>query len=150
MDTKKRKIESSAFTLSDSDVMHLSKKRKKNIAMIIYQDGTGEKYYNDGKIYKGQLKNGIPHGSGILFLPGDNTFEGQFADGKAHGMCIYKNKDNTSSYSGTFANGLKHGCFIITPDDSKTIFAKFENNESVEFTCLEKSLNANELSSKLA
>ena len=37
-------------------------------------------YWNDGSYYKGEWLNGIQHGEGVMFVPGQGTKKGLFRD----------------------------------------------------------------------
>ena len=54
-----------------------------------------------GLKYKGQTKNGVPHGFGKLVWPNGDSYKGEFRLGKRHGRGKRLNKDG-SSYIGEY------------------------------------------------
>ncbi|MBU0480119.1 MAG: hypothetical protein KKG47_03340 [Proteobacteria bacterium] len=46
------------------------------------ENGTGTGFTEEGLIYKGEWKNGMPHGSGKLTISKDKAIEGRWENGK--------------------------------------------------------------------
>jgi len=63
--------------------------------------------------YKGEFKNGMPNGFGVLSLVPENFrklyHHGLFLDGKRHGKCIVKDKNGMSLFEGLFVNDKRNG-----------------------------------------
>eukprot|EP00286_Rhodomonas_abbreviata_P015142 CAMPEP_0181318732 /NCGR_PEP_ID=MMETSP1101-20121128/17169_1 /TAXON_ID=46948 /ORGANISM="Rhodomonas abbreviata, Strain Caron Lab Isolate" /LENGTH=409 /DNA_ID=CAMNT_0023426233 /DNA_START=102 /DNA_END=1331 /DNA_ORIENTATION=+ len=71
--------------------------------------------------YKGEWKEGRPHGIGVLEISSNHRYEGQWEDGKPHGTGKCKYPDGTS-YEGEFKLGVPHGRGERTgPYDTKEI-----------------------------
>ena len=76
--------------------------------------------YNNGDIYKGQIKNGIREGLGTCYFANKDIYEGMWKNDKMEcvGKYIFADK---SFYSGDFKNGCKEGIGVFTCDDYKYI-----------------------------
>ena len=48
--------------------------------------------YDNGEIYVGEVKNGLPHGKGVLTTKGGLKYEGMFVNGKKNGRFLCKDK----------------------------------------------------------
>lgn len=75
-------------------------------------EGYGE-YTDDNHIYRGEFKDGIPHGMGELINPSE-------------------------TYKGDFVNGKKEGLGKIIKSDGSTLYADFENNVPKDFVTIQK------------
>ena len=64
----------------------------------------------DGSLYEGQFQDGKFHGLGRFTSPDGSLYEGQFQDGKFHGEGQLRYPDG-SQYSGNFLDGKKSGRF---------------------------------------
>lgn len=62
----------------------------------------------DGNLYTGGLKNGLPHGTGTRYLKEGGKYEGEWIDGlyDGYGTLVLANGD---IYVGTFSKGFMHG-----------------------------------------
>lgn len=76
--------------------------------------------YDNGDIYKGQIKNGIREGLGTCYFGNKDVYEGMWKDDKMECVGKYVFEDK-SFYSGDFKNGCKEGIGIYTCDDYKYI-----------------------------
>lgn len=76
--------------------------------------------YNNGDVYKGQIKNGIREGLGTCYFANKDVYEGMWKNDKMEcvGKYIFADK---SFYSGDFKNGCKEGIGVFTCDDYKYI-----------------------------
>jgi hypothetical protein len=91
----------------------------------------------DWPIYEGTLKDGKPHGQGIIILSNGNTMEGTWDDGKMHGqgaLTIWdKNKINTNKI--TYKKGFQiegafqYGQLIEPSTKTNMIFIEFPLEE---------------------
>ena len=73
-----------------------------------------------GGTYRGNLKDGIPHGRG-LFRNASGEYEGEFKDGFEHGFGTFKTKLEDESemfYAGNFKDGLFNGNGKLIVEDS--------------------------------
>ena len=68
--------------------------------------GFGEK--GTHPIYKGDVKNGVPNGVGILIYGNGGKTLGEWKNGKQNGQGTFTYSDG-SKYIGTFRNGQRHG-----------------------------------------
>jgi hypothetical protein len=67
----------------------------------------------DGEYYRGQVKDGKPHGKGIIILKDGSRFEGKFKDGKAFERGVYTWPDG-AGWEGELKNDLPNGKGIQT------------------------------------
>ena len=76
--------------------------------------------YENGDIYKGQIKNGKREGLGTCYFGNKDIYEGMWKNDKMDcvGKYIFADK---SFYSGDFKNGCKEGIGVFTCDDYKYI-----------------------------
>ena len=49
--------------------------------------------YANGDVYKGEIKNGKPHGKGVYSFVNGDVFEGMFMEGKKSGKGILRTND---------------------------------------------------------
>lgn len=76
--------------------------------------------YENGDIYKGQIKNGIREGLGTCYFSNKDKYEGMWKNDKMESVGEYKFADG-SIYSGDFKNGCKEGIGVFTCEDYKYI-----------------------------
>lgn len=69
----------------------------------------------DGSVYKGEVKDGKPHGNGVRYAK-EFTYRGDFKNGKADGKGVLSEKKLKTRYVliGDFKEGLPHGSIIKT------------------------------------
>ena len=70
------------------------------------------KYYENGDHYIGDMKNGLPDGTGTLnsiFEGMGYTYVGEFKRGKKHGKGNLSSKDNKYNYDGSWRDDKKNG-----------------------------------------
>jgi hypothetical protein len=67
--------------------------------------------------YVGARRNRLPHGQGKAKYADDSTYEGEFADGKAHGRGTWYSACGTMSHTGEWKEGKRHGQGTSTMDD---------------------------------
>lgn len=60
--------------------------------------------FEDGSVYTGQLKKGVPNGQGTLIYSDTSTYTGQFKDGLPHGTGRFEDVDGTV-FDGQFDEG---------------------------------------------
>ena len=73
--------------------------------------------YDNGARYHGQLRNGKPHGHGVLTWANGNRYEGDFVDGARTGRGVYT-WANGDRYEGDFVDGAVTGRGVVTWGDS--------------------------------
>lgn len=71
-------------------------------------NGYGTYRYSDGTTYRGEWKNGEPHGKGRAEYLSRGVYQGEWRDGKPHGQGSHKYSDG-GIYTGEFLDGDKHG-----------------------------------------
>lgn len=83
-------------------------------------DGTGTVIYRSGYMYEGEFSRGVESGWGVLSDPTDITvYEGEVQDGAITGYGTFK-FETGAMYTGQWREGLFHGCGAYTqPDGSK-------------------------------
>ena len=62
----------------------------------------------DGKRFEGELRDGLPHGAGIVTSPDGTRYEGEFREGKMHGQGVVSHPDGIR-YAGEFRDGEPMG-----------------------------------------
>jgi len=70
--------------------------------------GTGLYADREGLIYDGQWRNGRPHGAGRLILPNGEEYAGSFRNGFAEGRGTFT-ETTWERFEGTFSRGLRDG-----------------------------------------
>ncbi|MEQ8486238.1 MAG: hypothetical protein RIB46_17905 [Pseudomonadales bacterium] len=70
--------------------------------------GTARIAWPDGRVYDGQLADGLPDGVGVETLPDGTRYQGQWQAGKRHGFGSLSAADG-SAYEGEWQNGLRFG-----------------------------------------
>ena len=84
--------------------------------------------YNDGTLYKGDIKNLLPNGQGTLELADGSVYVGTFSDGKYSGIGTYTGADG-SFYTGEYLNGKPNGQGTLRYADGSVYAGGFENGE---------------------
>lgn len=88
--------------------------------------GTGHLEWSDGRVFTGQFDMNVQNGQGRLVVPNVSCYEGQFINGKYHGVGTMKLQHLNGTIEGCFRNGLEHGhCTLI--DDHKTYYGEYQN-----------------------
>ena len=62
----------------------------------------------DGRVYYGDVKDGMPNGRGRMYIESRDTYDGEFKDGAFHGKGKYYLAGRLS-YHGEWRCGVKHG-----------------------------------------
>ena len=94
------------LTEFDPDILNLATGVYKGKTNGFMPNGQGVMIYNNTDIYKGNFKNSLKHGEGLLKTK-TYTYKGFFQDRRLHGMGIYKSQ--MESYEGFYQFGKKHG-----------------------------------------
>ena len=78
-------------------------------------------------VYKGEKdKRGRPHGRGRLQNINGDFYEGEFSEGKPHGLGLYTFRKNNCTYQGAFRAGLYHGQGVETYENGSKYEGEFE------------------------
>ena len=73
--------------------------------------------------YKGSVKEGKPHGKGILYNEnGKKIYESEYSEGIAHGKGIRFDENGKKSYEGDYSEGRPHGKGILYYDNGKKAY----------------------------
>ncbi|XP_061579794.1 alsin-like isoform X1 [Cololabis saira] len=80
--------------------------------------GRGTMKWPDGRMYKGNFKNGLEDGYGEYLMPNKelnktDSYQGQWRDGKIHGFGKYKYASG-EVYEGCFCDGQRHGYGMLS------------------------------------
>ncbi len=75
--------------------------------------------------YHGDLKNGKPHGTGVLVYPSGTVYEGEFNDGARCGSGVWEHPDGPQ-YSGTWLEDRYHGWGKLTVPGAYTYKGEWE------------------------
>ncbi|XP_072253374.1 alsin-like isoform X2 [Leuresthes tenuis] len=80
--------------------------------------GRGTMKWPDGRMYKGNFKNGLEDGYGECLMPNKilnkpDSYQGQWREGKIHGFGKYKYA-NGEVYEGCFCDGQRHGYGMLS------------------------------------
>ncbi|XP_047226297.1 alsin-like isoform X4 [Girardinichthys multiradiatus] len=80
--------------------------------------GRGTMKWPDGRVYKGNFKNGLEDGYGECLVPNKvqdkhDTYQGQWREGKIHGFGKYKYASG-EVYEGCFCDGQRHGYGMLS------------------------------------
>uniref|UniRef100_A0A669CCL0 Alsin Rho guanine nucleotide exchange factor ALS2 n=1 Tax=Oreochromis niloticus TaxID=8128 RepID=A0A669CCL0_ORENI len=80
--------------------------------------GRGTMKWPDGRLYKGNFKNGLEDGYGECVIPNKllnktDTYQGQWREGKIHGFGKYKYASG-EVYEGCFCDGQRHGYGMLS------------------------------------
>ena len=67
-------------------------------------------------LYRGQYKNGLKHGAGLIYWENGNTYYGQFSENKVNGIGVMIYKDG-STYSGQWRDDRANGQGIFRDEE---------------------------------
>ena len=76
-------------------------------------------HLDDGSVYTGPVKNGLPHGKGVLIAPNGVRYEGDLYFGQLHGQGIHIWPDG-ARFEGNFVDDRGKGVLIM-PDGRRDI-----------------------------
>ena len=108
---------------------------------IRYHNG---RYWNEkeseqppDRYWDGELKNGIPHGTGTYYVPNGATYVGTYKNGKRHGKGTFNwsvDGDNDSQgsrkeYTGKYKNNRFNGIGKMTWCDGRTYEGGFKDGQ---------------------
>jgi hypothetical protein len=75
--------------------------------------------FPDQTRYEGGVRDGQPHGRGIMVFPHGDVYDGEFRDGKRNGRGTYTFRDGTK-YVGEFGDDEYNGRGVLTyPDGTR-------------------------------
>lgn len=83
--------------------------------------------YADGSEYQGEWQDGKRHGVGTYISPTGTRYEGEWENDGAsgHGVCVYADERR---YEGEFKEGLRHGKGILISPEGDRYKGEFEND----------------------
>lgn len=103
----------------------------------IKQDKFGKLIYKDGRVYEGELVNGIKHGKGVFIMPDSTVYDGIWRNDSMVGIATIINIK--SKYVGEIKdNGIKHGEGKMIFNDSSTFLGYFKDDEFYTGTLVDK------------
>lgn len=77
--------------------------------------------------YEGDMKDGVPHGYGVMTLRSGAVIQGNFCNGLPHGYCIKFNSSGKKVYEGQVSNGYYHGKGIMFVNNGSFAEGLFRN-----------------------
>jgi len=89
---------------------------------------SGTMNYADGRIYKGQWKDGQWHGRGRTTYPNGDSYEGEYEGDQRHGIGIYKWNDGRV-FQGNFRNDQRNGHGVYRWPDGSTYVGDFQDGK---------------------
>ena len=103
-----------------------------SLQKLLYQETGTSEWENRGEddthwVYRGEQKNGLPHGQGIATHPLGATYSGGWKEGLYHGQGIFKSL-NKATFQGQFHEGKKHGHIEFEDLSGNRFSGIFQNN----------------------
>ena len=115
-----RKIDDTSYDILNTGTCQTIMNKDKNFCI---------KYFDNGSIYIGEIKNNKCNGHGkYIGIKGDTTI-GFFRDNFLDGYEIISRKRNNSLFEGEIEKNKFNGYGIEIFEDHSTYYGKFENNE---------------------
>jgi hypothetical protein len=74
-------------------------------------------FWNDGRVYSGQLKQNSFHGFGTFKFPDNTTYKGEWLENKRHGYGKFSINSSGAVYKGFWLDDKRHGYGIFTWGD---------------------------------
>lgn len=75
----------------------------RSMEAFVWSDGHIE--YSDSSIYDGDVINDMPEGRGVLTLSDGARYEGEFHEGRSHGLGVFDHQEDGIHWEGTWVNG---------------------------------------------
>lgn len=93
--------------------------------------GKGKITYSSGAVYEGNFEMGKPQGLGTITYPDESEYVGDFKDGVPHGKgtLVYA---NGNIYTGDFKNSVPHGNGMIAYANGNVYKGDFKEGEPIE------------------
>jgi hypothetical protein len=91
--------------------------------------GTEPIKLEDDSHYIGELKDGVPHGIGMMIWPDGSFYKGEWQFGSQHGKGIWANMD-CEVYEGDYINNERHGNGIWTKMDGESFHGEWQANNT--------------------
>lgn len=89
-----------------------------------YYTGEGKKYFDNGTIYNGKLKDGLPEGYGTIKWISGNQYEGFWKQGSPNGKGTYRYASG-DMYSGDYVYGERTGYGMYKWANGDTYYGNF-------------------------
>lgn len=99
------------------------------IKNLLKKNGSVEWTLPNGLGYKGEIRDGVYHGKGILTIPPRTCYEGDFCYGNFHGKGVLT-LSNGDRYEGEFHKGMFHGQGIYTCADGMRYEGEYKDGQS--------------------
>eukprot|EP00918_Siedleckia_nematoides_P068044 GHVU01148123.1.p1 GENE.GHVU01148123.1~~GHVU01148123.1.p1 ORF type:complete len:179 (+),score=20.36 GHVU01148123.1:3-539(+) len=81
--------------------------------------------------YRGEVRNGRPHGLGVLRYRNGSIYEGEFRDGSEHGLGVYRHTNGNIGYAGQWQDRLYHGFGLRRGENGSVAYAGWFNRSNV-------------------
>lgn len=94
-----------------------------------YAPATPEIAYPDGRLYRGQVRRGRPHGQGVMRCPNGDSYCGFWVKGLRHGQGSYIQVREKAVYHGEWRCGRRHGPGELVMADGRKFGGTWDNDE---------------------
>ena len=130
-DLPKYKYKSDKNIFDNDDNVYNNSKNHQSLKKNIWKDFRQRKiekiFFEDGRYYIGQVKNGLFDGKGIIYYKDGNIqYDGDFIEGKREGNGK-RYHINGSYYIGEYKNGKRHGKGTYFKYNGRIFSEYFEN-----------------------
>ena len=88
----------------------------------------GTMHYADGRVYKGQWKDGQWNGRGKTTYPNGDNYEGEYEGDQRHGIGVYKWNDGRV-FQGNFRDDQRNGHGVYRWLDGSTYVGRFQEGQ---------------------
>uniref|UniRef100_UPI0037C059B6 MORN repeat-containing protein n=1 Tax=Flavobacterium sp. TaxID=239 RepID=UPI0037C059B6 len=87
----------------------------------------GELFFKDDETYAGEFKNGKQHGHGFTLFKDKSSYSGQWKNGMFDGSGVYK-FENGSKYAGEFKKDLRNGKGVFEQSNGSKFEGQWKND----------------------
>ena len=111
---------------------------------FVFEDGPSKKYFPNGDVYEGNVKDEKMHGNGKITFANGDQYIGMFENDKPHGKGKYIEKKGNNQYDVQYDNGTpisksmsrQQDKYVSTPYDA--LSKLYPEDKKVLFECLNK------------